>query len=518
MEREPVRWRWLVIPAGIVLFLAAVALTRVWSTESPQRQDQVVPTILIATGTLGGVGFWSAIWLLFVSRLSKRAKVLSLVGALLLLLLVVVALEPRGFSGDVIPVFGWRWSEAELPAPQESSPRGATSSEFDWPQFQGPRRDGTAPGVRLAREWPETPRELWRVAVGAAWSGFAIAGDYAVTQEQRGEEEVVSCYDLGSGTLHWLHADTTRWEDGIGGPGPRATPSIHDGRVYTLGGTGRLNALDLATGAPIWSRDVLDDTGARLPQYGVSASPLVFDGLVIVAAGGTRGQSLVAYDAATGERRWAGGTGPPAYGSPRHAVLAGVAQILILNGEAVVGHDAESGRVLWEVPWPGSSEHTFQPVVLPDDRVFVSTGYGVGGKLFRVRCESPERCSAELLWESRGLKAKFTNVVFREGFLYGLDDGILVCLDPENGERRWKRGRHGHGQVMLVDDLLIVMGEDGSVSMVEANPERYRELSRFQGLAGKTWNHPALAGPYLVVRNDREAACFELPLASSEDS
>ncbi len=130
-----------------------------------------------------------------------------------------------------------------------------------------------------------------------------------------------------------------------------------------------------------------------------------------------------------------------------------------------------------------------------------------------IRAKTVEEARDRFLWESRGLKAKFSNVVYAGGFLYGLDDGILVCLDPESGERRWKRGRYGHGQIMLVDDLLLVLGEDGTVALVEASPEAYREVSRFPALEGKTWNHPALAGPYLLVRNDHEAACYELPLA-----
>jgi outer membrane protein assembly factor BamB len=256
---------------------------------------------------------------------------------------------------------------------------------------------------------------------------------------------------------------------------------------------------------------MLEDSGARLPSYGVSASPLVLDGVVVVAAGGPDGGALVGYDAATGALRWSGGNGSPAYGSPRHAVLAGLPQILVMNGDAVAGHDPASGRVLWRQAWP-PGENTAQPVILPGDRVFFSTGYGVGGKMFRVRWDGAGGAAADPLWESRGLKAKFTTVVHRDGFLYGLDDGILVCLDAETGERRWKRGRHGHGQILLVDDLLVVSGEDGSVALVEADPEAWRELGRFAAIEGKTWNHPALAGPLLLVRNAREAACYELPL------
>jgi len=528
MEREPnqphptpaVRWRWLTWPAATLLGLAAAGLVWIWSTESAQRQDQVVPTIVITGLTVILLSVWSVTWLLFLSRLRWRVRWLTLAALLLPILSAGLTLEIRGVSGDLMPILGWRWSSVDAPRPPDSLPGGprATSSAFDYPQFQGPLRDGSVPGIRLSRDRSVLPRELWRHSVGPGWSGFAIAGDYAVTQEQRGPDEVVSCYELKSGKSVWAVSDPTRWADPIAGPGPRATPSIHDGRVYALGGTGVLNAIDLVTGVRLWSRNVLEDSGASAPDYGVSASPLVLDGRVVIGAGGANDRALIAYDAATGDQLWAGGAGPPAYGSPRHAILAGAAQILILNGEALAAHAPDDGRVLWEYRWPGETERTFQPVVLPGDRVFVSTGYGVGGKLLRVRRDVGDEFAVELLWESRGLKAKFTNVVYSGGYLYGLDDGILVCLDPETGERRWKQGRHGHGQIMLVDDLLLVLGEDGTVVLIEASPEAYREVSSFPALQGKTWNHPALAGPYLLVRNDHEAACYEMPLAADEES
>jgi outer membrane protein assembly factor BamB len=510
------RWWLLIWPAGAGLVVTAGLLTWTWLSDRAQRQDYVISTVTIVGLTAIVLGLWSFVWLLLLSRLRWRARLGALGAAMALVALAAAALEFRGFSGDLVPVFGWRWAAEALPVEPGGAirPAGTTllASPPDYPQFQGPRRDGSVTGVQLARAWTETPRMLWRQPIGAGWSAFAVARGYAVTQEQRGEQELVTCYDLTTGELLWSHADPTRWADPLGGPGPRATPAIHEGRVFALGGTGTLNALDIATGELLWTVDILVDNGASAPAYGVSASPLVLEDTVVVAPGGPDGHALVGYDATTGERRWSGGSGAPAYGSPRHAVLAGVPQILILNDDAVASHSAADGRVLWEFAWP-PGEDTFQPVVLPGDRVFVSTGYGVGGKLFRVRAADDGAIAADLVWESTGLKAKFTNVVYRAGYLYGLDDGILACLDPEDGERRWKRGRYGHGQLMLVDDLLVVLGEDGNVALVEAEPEGYRELARFAALEGKTWNHPALSGPYLLVRNDREAACYELPLA-----
>jgi outer membrane protein assembly factor BamB len=289
-----------------------------------------------------------------------------------------------------------------------------------------------------------------------------------------------------------------------------------EGRVYALGATGRLHALDLGSGRHLWSRDILDDNDAKSPEWGKSCSPLVVDGLVVVRAGGSGGKSLVAYDSATGEIVWQAGDDRSAYASPFITTLAGARQIVILNARSVAGHDPADGRVLWSYPWPGGQPNVAQPVPLPGDRLLISVGYGVGSKLFELRPGSDGSLEVELIWESTRLKAKFTNPVFYDGFVYGLDDGILVCLDPETGKLRWKRGRYGHGQTILVDDLLLVQTEKGEIVLVEPTPEELRELTRFRVMDGKIWNSPALAGPYLLVRTEQEAALFELPLAGGE--
>ncbi len=503
-------WLW---PTAVVLLLCGSGLIAIWSTEQPQRQEHIVHTMKLVAVTLLLLGLWTVVWVLFLSRLAWPVRLGLLGGGLVLMVVLGVSLEFRGFSGDIVPDFGWRWSSTiDRATPQRSAATGAaTASAFDFPQFLGPRRDASVSGVRLGRDWSVPPRQLWRRPIGAGWSSFSIAGDFAVTQEQRGDEELVTCYDLETGELLWVHAEPGRYDNPIAGPGPRATPAIDSGRVYALGAEGRLDALDLLTGARLWSVDLKVDTGADRPEYGFSASPLVHEGVVVIAAGGTDGHSLVGYDAANGKKLWAGGDGYGAYGSPRHVVLAGVPQYVVLNGEMVSAHAVTDGHILWEFNWP-SGQNAFQPVPLPGDRLFVSTGYGVGGKLLQLVAAPAGHLEAQLVWESQGLKAKFTNAVYRGGFLYGLDDGILVSLDVETGRRRWKRGRYGHGQLLLVDDLLVVSTEDGGVVLVEATPEQHRELGRFAALEGRTWAGPALAGDRLLVRSDREAACYELPL------
>ncbi|MCH8981343.1 PQQ-binding-like beta-propeller repeat protein, partial [candidate division KSB1 bacterium] len=230
------------------------------------------------------------------------------------------------------------------------------------------------------------------------------------------------------------------------------------------------------------------------------------------SAGGTDGHSLIAYHKDSGEQLWSSGDDQAGYSSPLIATIAGVRQILIFNWEYVAAHNPKTGKILWKFPWTGDTQRVAQPVVLPEDRVFITTGYGVGSKLIKINQDTNGNLSPALLWESKRMKAKFSNVIAVGEFIYGLDDGILACIDLQEGKRQWKRGRYGHGQMILVDNLLLITTEKGDVVLVEPNPEQHKELARFTAIKGKTWNNPALAGPYLLVRNGQEAACYELPV------
>jgi len=518
-SRSRIRWKLWLWPAAGLAGVAVAGLVWAWTTEVEQHQVRVVRTMLIVAPTLMLETAWLSVWILFLSRMRWLVRLACFAALALVLAGAACSVRIAGVSGDTLPQLTWRWArepgDLPLPATGRTPAAGDTIAETagDYPQFLGPTRDGIVRGLRLARDWvSRPPQPLWRQPIGAGWSGFAVVGDHAVTQEQRGDEELVTCYDLRTGEVHWSHSDRERFDNPLGGLGPRATPAISAGRVFALGATGRLNAIDLATGELLWSTNVVEDASAVVPTYGVSASPLILGGEVVVSPGGSGGNSLVAYDCVSGERRWSGGDGSPAYSSPLLATLAGVEQILVLNGDELSSHDPLDGSVLWHHPWPGQTERVSQPVVVSEESVFLSTGYGVGGKLFRVKADEAGGLGVELIWESLGLKAKFTNVVHRDGFLYGLDDGILVCLDVGDGKRRWKAGRYGHGQIVLAGELIVILAENGEVALVEARPDSHVEVGRFPAIEGKSWAHPALAGRYLVVRNDREAACYELPL------
>ena len=486
----------------------ALALLLIWLPESLHRQQQVMHTM--ATFILAI--FFFVLWLLFASRLAWRQRLRCFGGMVVAIALGSGFFRIKGLSGDFAPILEWRWSAKEEATAVEGGDATALDAR-DWPQFLGPERDNRLRGVHLERDWAKhPPREIWRRSVGAAWSSFAIVGGRAVTQEQHGPEEQVVCYDLATGRKLWHHADSTRYETVIAGVGPRATPTIAGDQVFTLGATGILNCLELASGAVIWSRDILADNRAEAHIWGISCSPLVLDSLVVVSAGGPDERSLVAYRREDGAFVWGGGGDKAGFSSPRLVELAGRAQILIFNNHSVVAHDPHSGVPLWRQPWE-QAECIANPLPLPGDRVLVSSGYGIGAKLYQVNAAPDGGLTSDVVWKSPRIKAKFANMVYRDGFVYGLDDGVLVCLDPQDGQRRWKRGRYGHGQLILIDDILLITSESGDVVLVEARPDRHVERARMTAFDGKTWNPPAFAAPYLLVRTDSEAACYELALA-----
>jgi outer membrane protein assembly factor BamB len=369
--------------------------------------------------------------------------------------------------------------------------------------------------LRLATDWAKSPPvELWRRPIGPAWSSFAVRGGLVYTQEQRGDVEIVSCYRLATGEPVWQHRAPARFWEANGGAGPRATPAIANGRVHTLGATGILNALDAATGAVVWSRNAATDTGAKDPGWGFAGSPLVVGDMVIVAASGR----LAAYDAATGQPRWQGPKNGAGYSSPHLATIEGVAQVLLLRGARTTSVAPADGSLLWEdVAKPGAS--IVQPALAADGNVLVAGGDAMGGTGIRrlAVARGPSGWTVAERWATRGLKPNFNDFVVHEGHAYGFDSSILSAIDLADGNRKWKGGRYGHGQMLLLpdQDLLLVLSEEGELALVGATPTGHTELARFKAIEGKTWNHPVLVGDVVLVRNGEEMAAFRLPLAES---
>lgn len=399
---------------------------------------------------------------------------------------------------------------AKAPAPP---PRGA---RVDWPGFRGPNRDGVLPGIRIKTDWSAAPPvQLWRRSIGPGWSSFAVSGDLLYTQEQRGDDELVSCYRVSTGEPVWRHKDGVRFYESNGGPGPRGTPAIHNGRVYTLGATGILNALDARTGSVVWSRNAASDTGRGLPGWGFTSSPLIVDDVVIVATSGT----MAGFDIATGTPRWTGPKSLGSYSSPHRMTIDGVAHVILLSGSGAVSVDPASGTVLWQHDWTDGGTTIVQPAVIGNGDILITTSTAMGGvgvRRLHVIRES-DTWKVDEKWTSNGLKPYFNDFVVHKGHAYGFDGSILASINLEGGKRNWKGGRYGDGQLVLLaeQDLLLVISEEGELALVSATTDKYTEIAKFPALDGKTWNHPVIVGGILLVRNGEEMAAFRLPLAGT---
>jgi outer membrane protein assembly factor BamB len=512
--RSRIRW-W---PA-LAILLITLALT-VWLRQDGDAafQRRNLQTLAVGLGAVALLALW---WLGF-SRAAWRTRLAVFATLTAGALVFIACFRIRGVTGDLVPILEPRWTRSTgTPHPDQadfsspvSPPPASDQPRPDFPQFLGPHRTAILDGPRLDPDWStRPPRLLWRQPIGPAWSGFAIVGTRAFTQEQRGAEECVTCYDAMTGRLLWRHIDVARYFTTLAGEGPRCTPTVVSNRVYTLGATGFLNCLSIDTGRQLWQRRITSDTDAQVPEWGFSSSPLALEELVLVGAGEAGRYSLLAYHLTSGELAWSSGNSPASYSSPIHAKLAGASQILTFNVRQITSHDPHTGRILWNHPWPGSHPRVAVPLVVATNRVLFSSGYGVGSELIELSVDDDAGSwTAQSIWKSRRMKAKFANLVARDGHLFGLDDGILACLNLADGTQLWKEGRYGHGQGLLIDNLLLLMAESGELVLLRPTPQSRNELRRLTVFSAKTWNPIALAGDLLLVRNDQEAAALILPL------
>lgn len=537
---------WAVVPLGLI----AIVVVR----SSAHAFDFAVGNVL--TGLLA-----LTIWLALIFALARspaprwwwRGLLLVPLGLLLIFLTVY---KFQRFNGELIPQFTQRWTAAndsrpprvqraensdshtDPVAPAAGAPAATTAPqltpqmlaprETDFPQYLGPDRDATLHQVSLDPNWDASPPYIaWKQSIGAGWSGFAVQGDVAVTMEQHGPQEWVSAYSVPHGTLLWNSPIDARHSDVLGGVGPRSTPTIADHRVYACSAVSRLSCLDLATGQEIWAQELLELAGTNQSSFegqvswGRSASPLLAGDMVVIPLGGIgpTKHTLIAFDRTTGQERWRGGSDQISYASPALVELSGQPQILLVSEKHVAGYDVESGRELWSSPWPGSSSGSAtasQPVVVDASHVLLTKGYGEGCRLLHTTF-SDNTWSVDVLWSnSAGLRTKFTNSVIKDGYAYGLSDGILECVRLSDGQRQWKKGRYRQGQVLLVGDHLLITTESGALVLVEARPEKMNEVAKLPVLGDVSWNTAALSGNRLLMRNSDEAACILLPLLAHE--
>jgi outer membrane protein assembly factor BamB len=487
--------------------------------------------VSIATGSMGFLfpvlavpmlGLAFVVGVVATKHLSDRPRRVAMVAIILLACGGWTLVRTGGFTGNFDHDFAWRWSktpEERLLAQQGEELMAAASvpvapamvkTGTDWPGFRGAERDGVVRGVQIKTDWSASPPvQLWRRPIGPGWSSFAVRGDLLYTQEQRGNDEVVACYNVTSGKPVWKHRDPVRFWESNAGAGPRGTPTLSNDRLYTLGATGIVNALEAVNGAVVWSRNAASDTGSKLPGWGFSGSPLVVGNLVIVATAG----KLVAYDLVTGEPRWFGPDGGSGYSSPQLFTIQGVPQIVLLSGTGATSVAPTDGKRLWEHPLPSGSR-IVQPALTAEGDVLTHDGDGNEMRRLAV-AQGPGGWTVAERWATFGLNPYFNDFVVHNGHAFGFSGSNLACIDLKDGAREWKGGRYGNGQLVLLPDqnLLLVLSEAGELVLVGATPDQFTELARLPAIEGKTWNHPVVVGDIVLARNSQEMAAFRLPLA-----
>jgi outer membrane protein assembly factor BamB len=441
---------------------------------------------------------------------------------------VSILLRNDGMTGDYKFSFHSRWKQTAEDAmlaahpPATSKPtvqidRSSLTNSLahpEWPEFRGSDRAGRSLAPKISTNWNgQPPKLLWKIPVGPGWSSFAVAGRMLFTQDQRGPNETVVCYDADSGREIWKTEIDGRLNDPMGGPGPRATPTLANGALYAVGSLGAFLRLNPVTGEIVWKKDLTKVANSKVPMWGFSSSPLMIGSVVIVYGGGAGEKGLLAFDTTSGELRWSVPCAENSYASPQLNPLLGEDSILMLSSSGLVLLDPSSGKTRLDYEWKTPQFRAVQPHVLGNDTILLPTGMNMGTRAIRIK-KSNGQYAAEELWTSRQLKPDFVDLVTHQGHAYGNDGGILTCIDLQTGARKWKAGRYGKGQILLLENsgLLLILSEQGQVVLLAVDPTEHRELASFQALEGKTWNHPVLVGDRLYVRNSQEAAAYRVQL------
>jgi outer membrane protein assembly factor BamB len=461
--------------------------------------------------------FGIGLWFFLLSGIAWKLRVTAIVLLVAAVGGAIGTIRTVEFDGQMTPKVVWRW---DADPTQILTTHLATAAKAvdavnlaigptDSAAFRN-AGDGSTPGVTLA-DWTSPPKIVWQHPVGGGHAGVAVAGNSAVTIEQRGDDEVVVCYDRQTGKERWAHSYPAKFvhTQPMGGGGPRTTPAIApDGLVYTVGGQGDLVCLDGLTGKPKWTVKLFE-VGNKNIEWGMSGSPLVVGDLVVVSPGSNDQSGEVAhraYDRLTGQVKWAAGTTTAAYASPMLAAFASGPQLVFFDAFGLTGRGL-SGNPIWSHPWKSPMDmNSAQPVVVGPNRLLVSSEKDNGSAVLEITGDK-----TTVVWKTRRFAARYCTPVYHNGYIYGLTDGRLHCLNASTGEVKWSDGSFGNGQIVRAGDRLVITNEKGSVHLVAADPDEFRELGSVKVFNDRTWNMPALAGKQLFVRNHREMACVELP-------
>jgi outer membrane protein assembly factor BamB len=452
-------------------------------------------------------------------RFQDGPRRMIMVSTILLSCGVWLILRTDGMTASARHDFAFRWAKTAedrlLAKSVEESldismVPGITNAVAEWPGFRGTYRDGVIYGVRIKTDWTASPpEELWRNEIGPGCSSFAVNGNLFYTQEQRGEYEIVSCYNLYTGKPVWKHQDKARFYDSHAGAGPRSTPTLSEGCVYTLGATGILNALNASDGSVIWSCNAASDNGVEVLPWGFTGSPLVMGDIVILSLSG----KLAAYDLVSGKLRWSGPDGGNSYSSPHMVTIEGVPQIILMSQSGAISLEPSGGKQLWNYSWP-LEDRILQPAVIAEGDLLIA---GEISGLSRISVSHvQDQWEVKEIWKSSEMILNFNDIVIHKGYVYGFNGPRIACMNITDGKLQWQGAPYRGWLLLLADqDLLLVLSEKGVLSLVNALPGKFIELAKLKAIEGKTWNHPVLVGDILLVRNNTEMAAFRLQLAES---
>ncbi len=371
----------------------------------------------------------------------------------------------------------------------------------DWPQLRGPNQDGVSREAGWQHDWPLSgPPKLWERRVGTGASSVVVQGDRLFAIGNADDQDTIHCLDPGTGAVIWQKSYPCRLDPNMFEGGPRATPMIHDGHVYTVSHLGRLQCRRVSDGELVWERQYQEEFDGRRPKWGYAGSVVVVDGKLIAEPGGRRA-STVALDPRTGATIWTAGNDEPGYSTPLLAQLNGQPTLLIFKAKALVALDPDTGRELWRFGWRTDWDVNASMPIVRDDTVFISTGYGSGCALLRVTPNGVEQ-----VYRGDELSTQMNTAVYHDGYVYGVSgnagNGVLVCLDYETGELMWTQRGYGTGSVTIADGRLIVMGERGQLATAPASPEGFKPTGRMQVMGGRSWVVPVLSGGRLYCKNN----------------
>ena len=392
-----------------------------------------------------------------------------------------------------------------------------TAFAQEWPQWRGPNRDGAATSFAAPKAWPEQLTMKWKIPVGIGHSSPVVAGRSVYVLSRQGEQEVVSAFDLDSGKLLWKDGYAAAYTMNPAavdhGKGPKSTPVLHGGKLYTLGITGILSCYDAGSGKLTWRKEFSKQFKATSPFYGTAMSPLVDSGLVIVHVGGNDSGALMAFNADTGAVRWSWNGDGPGYASPIAVELNGLRQIVTQTQKSIAGVSAASGELIWQIPFETEyTQNIVTPVVYKNTLIF--SGYDKGTMAVKL-VNHANKWVTEEVWRNPQVSMYMSSPIVSGDYLFGLSHkrkGQFFCLDARTGKTLWtSEGRDADNAVVLsAGEVLLLLTDDAALIVAKNGADRFEPLRKYTVAQSPTWAHPAIIGNRILIKDASTLALWSV--------